>query len=197
MGGQDHQVRMLVTHLVDHGGGFPQAAAAADPGYVAGLEQVRVVGHVADHHQRRPSRPGVSAATSSRGCARGGQQDQAAVTEQVSVGLSAVVVATMVVVCLTGISLNGGQTTTQHVIVLGFAVAWLGCVVEPAFRLWGISAAMPRVQRARLRSITLAYGGVIVALVLSAGADLIFGRDRPEITIALPGLAVLPFSCRL
>ncbi len=111
----------------------------------------------------------------------------------VSVGLSAVVVATMVVVCLTGISLNGGQTTTQHVIVLGFAVAWLGCVVEPAFRLWGISAAMPRVQRARLRSITLAYGGVIVALVLSAGADLIFGRDRPEITIALPGLAVLPF----
>ncbi|MFZ0130073.1 MAG: ATP-binding protein [Candidatus Dormiibacterota bacterium] len=111
----------------------------------------------------------------------------------VSVGLSAVVVATMVVVCLTGISLNGGQTTTQHVIVLGFAVVWLGCVVEPAFRLWGISAAMPRVQRARLRSITLAYGGVIVALVLSAGADLIFGRDRPEITIALPGLAVLPF----
>ena len=110
-----------------------------------------------------------------------------------SVGLSAVVVATMVVVCLTGISLNGGQTTTQHVIVVGFAVVWLGCVVEPAFRLWGISAAMPRVQRARLRSITLAYGGVIVALVLSAGADLMFGRDRPEITIALPGLAVLPF----
>ena len=110
-----------------------------------------------------------------------------------SVGLSAVVVATMVVVCLTGISLNGGQTTTQHVIVVGFAVVWLACVVEPAFRLWGISAAMPRVQRARLRSITLAYGGVIVALVLSAGADLMFGRDRPEITIALPGLAVLPF----
>ena len=111
----------------------------------------------------------------------------------VSVGLSAAVVATMVAVCATGISLTGGQSTTQHLVVVGFAVVWLGCVVEPAFRLWGISSAMPRVQRARLRSITLAYGGVIVALVLSVGADVLFGRDRPEITIALPGLAVVPF----
>ena len=52
---------------------------------------------------------------------------------------------------------------------------------------------MPRVQRARLRSITIAYAGVIAALLLSIGADLILGRAHPEITVALPALAILPF----
>ena len=33
-------------------------------------------------------------------------------------------------------------------------------------KLWEISGSMPRVQRARLRSITLAYAGLFLALVL-------------------------------
>ena len=111
----------------------------------------------------------------------------------ISAAVGVVVAAAIVAVCAARISLAGSQTAAQHLIVLGLAVVWLGCVAEPAWRLWHISTTMPRVQRARLRSITLAYAGVIVALLLSVGADLILGRDRPEITVAFPALAVLPF----
>ena len=111
----------------------------------------------------------------------------------VSVIVSAVVVATIVLVCVAGISVAGTQSTPQRLIVLVLAFVWLGCVVEPTVRLWGISTPMPSVQRARLRSITLGFAAVIAALVISVGADVVFGRTQPEITVALPALAVLPF----
>jgi PAS domain S-box-containing protein len=107
--------------------------------------------------------------------------------------VSAVVLTTIVLVWVAGLSLGGAQSPAHRLIVLVLAAVWLGCVVEPAVRLWGISTPMPNVQRARLRSITLAYVGVIAALVLSVGADVILGRTRPEITVALPAFAVLPF----
>ena len=110
-----------------------------------------------------------------------------------TVGVSVVVLATIVLVDIAGISVAGAQSTPQRLVALLLAVVWLGCVVEPAIRLWGMSVAMPRVQRARLRSITLAYAGVIVVLLLAIGAEVIIGRDHPEITVALPALAILPF----
>ncbi len=111
----------------------------------------------------------------------------------VSVAVGAVVVATVVLVGLAGVSFAGAQSEGQELVVVLLTVVWLGCVVEPAVRLWSLSAAMPRVQRARLRSITLAYAGVVVALLLSIGSAAILGRDNAEITVALPALAVLPF----
>jgi PAS domain S-box-containing protein len=111
----------------------------------------------------------------------------------VSVAVGAVVLTTIVLVSVAAISLAGAASTPQRLAVLLLAIVWLGCVVEPALRLWGRSTAMPRVQRARLRSITLAYAGVIAALLLSIGADVILGREHAEITVALPALAVLPF----
>jgi PAS domain S-box-containing protein len=114
-------------------------------------------------------------------------------TAVVTIGVSAAVLATIVLVCIAGISVTGAQSTPQHLVVVVLAVVWLGCVVEPAIRLWGMSAAMPRVQRARLRSIILAYAGVIAALCLAVGAEVILGREFPEITVTIPSLAVLPF----
>ena len=111
----------------------------------------------------------------------------------VTAGVGVVVVATVALVFATGVSLAGVRSTPQHLVVLLLAVVWLGCVVEPSARLWGISSAMPRVQRARLRSIALAYACVIAALLLSIGAAFLLGRDRPEITVAIPALAVLVF----
>src|ERR1039457_1726494 len=49
----------------------------------------------------------------------------------VSVIVSAVVVATIVLVCVAGISVAGTHSTPQRLIVLVLAVVWLGCVVEP------------------------------------------------------------------
>ena len=107
--------------------------------------------------------------------------------------VTALVIATAVLVDVSGISLGGAHTTPQKLAVVVLAVVWLGCVIEPALKMWGISKAMPRVQRARLRSITIAYVGVIAALLLSIGADLILGRAHTEITVAIPALAILPF----
>src|SRR5450755_2357254 len=79
----DHQVRIPLAHLVDHGGGFPQVMPAADAGYVAGFEQVRVIGHVADHHWRRSARLADEHRDRAGRVPGGGQQDEAAVPEQV------------------------------------------------------------------------------------------------------------------
>ncbi len=111
----------------------------------------------------------------------------------VTAAVTAVVLATAVLVDVSGISAAGASTTPQKLAVLALAAVWLGCVVEPAVKMWAISTAMPRVQRARLRSITIAYVGVIAALLLSIGVDLILGHEHTEITVVLPALAILPF----
>jgi PAS domain S-box-containing protein len=111
----------------------------------------------------------------------------------ITAAMSVVVAGAIVLVGIGGISLTGAHSPQQRWVVAVVAVVWLACVVEPAYRLWHFSAAMPPVQRARLRSITLAYVGVIAVLVIAIGADLLFGNQHPEWTIALPTLAVLPF----
>ena len=111
----------------------------------------------------------------------------------VGTAVGAAVAATIVLVCVGGVSLAGPVTNGQRVIAVVLAVVWLGCVVEPTYRLWLLSPGVPPVQRARLRAITLAYGGLIIVLALSIGTSALLGRNRPEITIALPVLAVLPF----
>jgi PAS domain S-box-containing protein len=115
------------------------------------------------------------------------------VATAVSTAMGAAVGATIVLVCVAGIALTGPVSAAQRWVALLFALVWLGCVVEPTLGLGQISEEVPPVQRARLRSITVAYAGLIVVLALSVGADLVLGRNRPELTIALPLLAVLPF----
>ncbi len=110
-----------------------------------------------------------------------------------TVAVGALAVATAVLVNVSGVSLSGADSTRQRVAVVVLVVVWLGCVVEPAVRMWAISSPMPRVQRARLRSITIAYAGVIIALLGTIAADMILRRQHPELTVALPGLAILPF----
>jgi PAS domain S-box-containing protein len=111
----------------------------------------------------------------------------------IGTAVGSAVAATIVLVCVGGVSLAGPVTNGQRLIALLLVVVWLACVVEPAYRLWLLSPGVPPVQRARLRAITLAYVGLIVLLVLSIGVNAVLGRNRPEITIALPVLAVLPF----
>ena len=110
-----------------------------------------------------------------------------------TVAVGGLAAATAVLVNVSGISLAGADSTRQRVAVVVLVVVWLGCVVEPALKLWAISSPMPQVQRARLRSITIAYAGVIVALLGTIAADMILRRQHPELTVALPGLAILPF----
>ncbi len=111
----------------------------------------------------------------------------------ISAAITASVVAAVALVWLAGISLTGPVSMGQRVVSMLVAVVWLGCVAEPTLRLWEVSETVPPVQRARLRAVTLAYAGLVVVLALSVGTSVVLGRNRPELTIAVPVLAVLPF----
>ncbi len=115
------------------------------------------------------------------------------VRASVSTLIGGAVVATVVLVWFAGVSLTGPISVGQRLVGVLLAVVWLGCVAEPTLRLWEMSESVPPVQRARLRAITLAYAGLVIVLALSIGTSVVLGRNRPEVTIALPVLAVLPF----
>jgi signal transduction histidine kinase len=55
--------------------------------------------------------------------------------------------------------------------------AWCFAVVEPAYRLARLSGDLPPVQRARLRAIAGAYGGIVVVAALSLAAMALRGHQ--------------------
>ena len=110
----------------------------------------------------------------------------------VSIGTAAAVLATIFLVCVAGVALAGAGSNRQRLIVALLGAVFLACVAEPTVWLWRISNGMPSVQRARLRSIALAYVSVIVVLVLSIFSDVGLGWNRPEVAFAIPALVVLP-----
>ncbi len=110
----------------------------------------------------------------------------------VSIGAAAAVLATIPLVWIADLVLAGTGSIRQRLMVALLGAVWLACVAEPTVWLWRISSGMPSVQRARLRSISIAYVVVIVVLVLSIGADIVLGGNRPEAAIAIPALVVLP-----
>ena len=69
-------------------------------------------------------------------------------------------------------------------------VVWCIAVAEPAYRLARIAAGFPAVQRARLRSLAVGYGGVMVVAALTVVAFTI-GGDR--LAIALQACALVCF----
>jgi PAS domain S-box-containing protein len=76
---------------------------------------------------------------------------------------------------------------------LALLVVWSGCVLEPIVRFWLLSRGLPVVQRSRLRSLTLAYGGIIAVLVLSVIGGLTGGSGgRLEVTTTVISLIVIP-----
>ncbi|HXA43752.1 MAG TPA: ATP-binding protein [Candidatus Solibacter sp.] len=49
------------------------------------------------------------------------------------------------------------------VLLLG---VWMGTVTEPVLRLWLVSRGRPSVQKARLRALSLGYGGILLILAI-------------------------------
>ena len=76
---------------------------------------------------------------------------------------------------------------------LTLLVVWSGCVLEPIVRFWLLSGGLPAVQRSRLRSLTLAYGGIIAVLALSVIDGLTGGNSsRLEVTTTVISVIVIP-----
>ena len=69
-------------------------------------------------------------------------------------------------------------------------VVWCVAVAEPAYRLASIATSFPAVQRARLRSLAVGYGGIMIVAALTVVAFTI-GGDR--LAIVLQACALLCF----
>lgn len=82
-------------------------------------------------------------------------------------------------------------TGIDSIAILVALVLWAVMVIEPIFRFWRASGRRPSVQRARLRSLSAAYGGIIVILIVA----LAFGSDAdPSVTLGLQigALSLIP-----
>ena len=66
------------------------------------------------------------------------------------------------------------STRSRSAAVLYIVIFWCAAIAEPAIRFWMQSRQLPAVQRARLRSLSLGYGSIIVLIILALG--LLAGR---------------------
>lgn len=62
-------------------------------------------------------------------------------------------------------------TGAQNTVILVLVLVWTCCVLEPIARFWIASNRQPAVQRARLRSLSIGYGGIILILLVSVAID--------------------------
>jgi signal transduction histidine kinase len=87
----------------------------------------------------------------------------------------------------------GVAPTEDQILALDLLlVVWCVAVAEPAYRLARLSANLPAVQRARMRSIAAGYGGIMIVVALILVAFTI-GGDGLAIALQAVALAcVLP-----
>jgi signal transduction histidine kinase len=86
----------------------------------------------------------------------------------------------------------GVAPTEDQVLALDFLlVVWCVAVAEPAYRLARLSANLPAVQRARMRSIAAGYGGIMIVVALILVAFTI-GGDRLALALQALALACVP-----
>jgi signal transduction histidine kinase len=82
-------------------------------------------------------------------------------------------------------------TPSQSVVLLALVAVWTTCVGEPIVRFWLASRTRPAVQRARLRSLSFAYAGIVAILVIAVAVQPT-PHSPLAITIGVSVLALLP-----
>jgi signal transduction histidine kinase len=80
---------------------------------------------------------------------------------------------------------------------LGFIGLWCGFIIEPVVRFWMASRRRPAVQRARLRALSLGYGGIVAVIVVAIGVALGAGfrssqNQVYQLTLGLIVLGIIP-----
>ncbi len=104
--------------------------------------------------------------------------------------------------CAASVLLVSGITiwTTAPEILGLFAVVlllgvWMGTVTEPVIRLWLVSRSRPSVQKARLRALSLGYGGILLILAIllvGIGAQPLLRSQAYQLSTELLTLTVIP-----
>jgi signal transduction histidine kinase len=83
------------------------------------------------------------------------------------------------------------HTVFQAIVLVAIIVTWVFCLAEPIVRFWLASEDRPRVERARLRALSLGYLGLLAAIVVGtvAGSST---RQSTTLAIDLVMLAIVP-----
>jgi signal transduction histidine kinase len=76
--------------------------------------------------------------------------------------------------------------------LLLFVLVWIGCVGEPSVRLWLASRGRTALQRARMRSLSLAYLAIVAILVAAVATASVASSPALKIIFAFAGVAILP-----
>jgi signal transduction histidine kinase/DNA-binding response OmpR family regulator len=80
----------------------------------------------------------------------------------------------------------------QVAAVLYIVVFWCVAVAEPAVRFWMRSRHLPAVQRARLRSLSLGYGSIVVLLLVAIGLAPVASNQGVQLGLQLAVLLCVP-----
>ncbi|HJP66410.1 MAG TPA: PAS domain S-box protein, partial [Actinomycetota bacterium] len=83
-------------------------------------------------------------------------------------------------------------TWLKAVAVLGLMAVWAACTVEPIIRFWRVSKDRPAVQRARLRTLSSAYGGVVVLVLFLLAISPLRRESVASLVAYSLGLLVVP-----
>ena len=74
-----------------------------------------------------------------------------------------------------------------------FVIAvWIACVGEPIVRFWLVARDLPAVQAWRLRSLSLGFGGLVVALLVAISVGLAVRQVAFQIGLELVVLLIVP-----
>jgi len=82
--------------------------------------------------------------------------------------------------------------TVLFVIAIALVAVWIACVGEPTIRFWVVAKTLPAVQAWRLRSLSLGFGGIVVALLIAVSVGLLVRQVVVQIAIELVVLAIVP-----
>jgi signal transduction histidine kinase/CheY-like chemotaxis protein len=78
------------------------------------------------------------------------------------------------------------------VATVAFVVVWSACVGEPTVRFWLVSNHLPAVQRWRLRSLSLGFGGIVALLLVALGVGALGRQPVVQVIVEFLLLAVIP-----
>ena len=105
------------------------------------------------------------------------------------VAIASLAAASVLIVAVLALPSNRALLT---VATFGFVLVWSACVGEPIFRFWVVSNRLPAVQRWRLRSLSLGFGGIVAILLFAIGIGSLGRQPVAQVIVELLILAIIP-----
>ena len=106
--------------------------------------------------------------------------------------LAIVVVAVLGIAAQLSADTSRPLTLLQEVALLALLATWGLCIGEPIVRLWLASLGLPAVERARLRSLSLGYTGILAVVLVSTLGGGISRNNIAVLFTDLVALAIVP-----